>query len=360
MVGRSGFWRQPQLRKSDAATAARNGHLISTSTFPRPPRLVIPSCDYVCHPVKSLSILSTPECEANDPVPTSGGLDRPSRRWYHSDEGVGSVGRRRDDVTKGGGRVGSHGMVGGAAAVARRGADPRGPGVLAGAFPAFRRDRSRGPGPAGPCRDAGRAGISLLGGLSPSAVYVVETSEGLVLVDSGLDRDAGLVKSQMAELGLDWRRVRIILLTHVHGDHTGGAEALRTATGAKVYAGAGDAAVLRAGGPREAFFSTFSMPDHDPHPTTVNVALEGGEVIVAGAVRIEAIAAPGHTPGSICYLMHRDGLRVLFAGDVIMMLRGDEEPRTSWASRWAPTRPICRPDIAAMPGQTLASLGRLR
>jgi hypothetical protein len=47
-------------------------------------------------------------------------------------------------------------------------------------------------------------GLHLLGGLSPSAAYVVETSEGLVLVDSGLASDAGLVESQMSELGLDW------------------------------------------------------------------------------------------------------------------------------------------------------------
>ena len=138
----------------------------------------------------------------------------------------------------------------------------------------------------------------MLGGLSPSAAYVVETSDGLILVDSGLAADAGPLRAEMAELGLDWRRVRAILLTHVHGDHTGGAEALRAATGARVYAGAGDAAVLRAGGPREAFFSTFYMPDHAPHPTTVDVELRGGETIAVGDVRIQAIAAPGTRRGA--------------------------------------------------------------
>jgi glyoxylase-like metal-dependent hydrolase (beta-lactamase superfamily II) len=166
-------------------------------------------------------------------------------------------------------------------------------------------------------------GIHLLGGLSPSAAYAVETPDGIVLIDSGLQADASPLKAQMARLGLDWKRARVILLTHAHGDHTGGAEHLRAATGAKVYAGAGDAAVLRAGGPREAFFSAFSMPDVTTHATTIDITLKGGEVIELGSVRFRALAMPGHTPGSTCYLMERSGLRVLFAGDVISMLLGD-------------------------------------
>ncbi len=154
-------------------------------------------------------------------------------------------------------------------------------------------------------------GVYLLGGLSPSAAYVVETPEGLALIDSGLESDAARVKSQMAELGLDWRRVRAILLTHAHGDHSGGAQSLRGATGAKVYAGKGDASVLRAGEPREAFFSTYHMPGHQTHPTTVDVDLTGGEIVTLGDARIEAISTPGHTPGSVCYMLKRGNLRIL-------------------------------------------------
>jgi glyoxylase-like metal-dependent hydrolase (beta-lactamase superfamily II) len=203
-------------------------------------------------------------------------------------------------------------------------------------------------------------GVYLLGGLSPSAAYVVETSDGLVLVDSGLDSDAGPLKAEMAKLGLDWKRVRAILLTHAHGDHSGGAETLRAATGAKVHAGQGDVAVLLAGQPREAFFSTFFMPGHTPHPTTVDVALEGGETVALGDARIQALAMPGHTPGSMCYLLERNNLRVLFAGDVIMMLRGDDKPRTELGKPLGTYSAYLSPRYRGDAQNSLASLRRLR
>lgn len=164
--------------------------------------------------------------------------------------------------------------------------------------------------------------IYILGELAPSAAYAIDTSSGLVLVDAGLKPDAARLKSQLQRLGLDVNKIRAILLTHVHGDHTGGAESLRRMTGAKIYIGSGDAAVLRSGGPREAFFSVFSMPDDEPQSATVDVELKGDEVLDFGDVRIRAIATPGHTPGSICYLMERGGFTAFFAGDVISELVG--------------------------------------
>jgi glyoxylase-like metal-dependent hydrolase (beta-lactamase superfamily II) len=166
-------------------------------------------------------------------------------------------------------------------------------------------------------------GVHLLGGLEPAAAYAIETSEGLVLVDTGVDPLARSLKEQVGQRKLDWKSVCAIFLTHVHVDHSGGAELLRTATGAKIYAGRADAECLRAGRPREAFDSANPMTDLQPRTTTVDVELDGGEVIEIGGVRFRVFATPGHTPGSICYLMEQNGLRVLFSGDVIMALVGD-------------------------------------
>jgi glyoxylase-like metal-dependent hydrolase (beta-lactamase superfamily II) len=204
-------------------------------------------------------------------------------------------------------------------------------------------------------------GIHLLGGLAPAAAYVVETSEGLVLIDAGLDQAATELKQQMASLRLDWRRIRAIFLTHVHGDHSGGAQHLRAVTGARVYAGQGDAAVLRAAGPRDAFYSTYGMPTNiTPHPTTVDVELSDGQEIAVGDVRFRALSTPGHTPGSICYEMERAGRQVLFSGDVIISLLGNQQsgarrtgPLGTYAAKLAPRY---RGDAADF----LATLRRLR
>jgi glyoxylase-like metal-dependent hydrolase (beta-lactamase superfamily II) len=163
-------------------------------------------------------------------------------------------------------------------------------------------------------------GVYLLGKLSPAAAYVVDTSEGLVLIDSGLEARAAAVTAQFTALNLDVGRLQAILLTHVHADHSLGARHLREQTGARVYAGRGDCQALREGGPREAFFSSFYMPDESAHATPVDVELAGGEVIEFGDTRFRAIATPGHTPGSVCYLLERPGLQALFTGDVVMHL----------------------------------------
>ncbi len=177
-------------------------------------------------------------------------------------------------------------------------------------------------------------GIHLIGGIGPAAAYVVETSDGLVIIDTGLSADAKELKAAMKTQGLDWMQLRSIFLTHVHGDHCGGADRLRAETGAQVYAGQADVPVLEVGGPRDAFFSHFKMPGHVPHSTTVDVALQGGETITVGECHFEVLETPGHTTGSTCYLLERSGARVLFSGDVIYRL--GEKPLGTYSTYLAP------------------------
>ena len=163
-------------------------------------------------------------------------------------------------------------------------------------------------------------GFYLIGHTFPAAVYVVETDDGLALIDSGLEAEYDKIVDAFPPLGLDPKRIKMILLTHAHGDHTMGAERLRRETGAKVYIGREDAAVLRQGGPWEAIFSTFDMPGVTLHPTTIDGELTDGQSLTLGEASITALATPGHTRGSFCYLIEHRAQRALFTGDTVMSL----------------------------------------
>jgi glyoxylase-like metal-dependent hydrolase (beta-lactamase superfamily II) len=203
-------------------------------------------------------------------------------------------------------------------------------------------------------------GIHCLGGLTPAAAYAVETSEGLVLIDAGVEDDARSVKEQLAELGLDWKRIRAVLLTHAHWDHSAGAEHLRKATGARVYAGRDDVDILRAGGPPEALFSTFTNMYRTVHSTQVDVALKDGSAFKLGEVGFRALATPGHSTGSICYVMDRQGLRVLFAGDVLLSLAEVPKPRTRIHNARGTYTAYLAPRYRGDAGAFLATLRQLR
>jgi glyoxylase-like metal-dependent hydrolase (beta-lactamase superfamily II) len=197
-------------------------------------------------------------------------------------------------------------------------------------------------------------GVYLLGRTSPAAVYVVDTSDSLVMIDSGLEANAVPVIEQMATLRLDARRLKAILLTHVHADHSLGARQLRALSGARIYAGRGDCVPLREGRPREAFTSIYDMPAVTPHATAVDVELSGGESLEFGEARFTVIATPGHTPGSICFLLERPGLRALFTGDVVTHLRAVNGTALGSYSAYLP--PLYRGDARDF----LDSLRRLR
>ncbi len=117
---------------------------------------------------------------------------------------------------------------------------------------------------------------------------------------------------------------------------------------------------MQSGKSREAFYSTYYMPDNTLHPTTIDVPLKGGETLDFGDVRIGCLATPGHTPGSVCYLLERTNLRALFAGDVIMMLRGDEVPRSELGKPLGTYSAYLAPRYRGNAQDSLDSLRRLR
>ena len=118
-------------------------------------------------------------------------------------------------------------------------------------------------------------------------VYIVRCREtgDAVLIDAANEHDRLLEVCK--ELG-----VRKVVETHGHWDHIQAVPALRDA-GYDVAVTQADAGML---------------PSYD-------LLMEDDEAIPVGRQRLHTALTPGHTPGSICFVL--EGTNVLFSGDTL-------------------------------------------
>ena len=130
-----------------------------------------------------------------------------------------------------------------------------------------------------------------------------QTRQGAVIDPGG---DAADILSAVEREGLT---LGAILLTHAHFDHIGGVAELAEATGAPVALHPGDLPLLRARG-GAAMFGIFIRPS--PAPT---LELAEGQVIELGALRLNVLHTPGHTPGHVTF--YEPTAQAAFDGDVL-------------------------------------------
>ncbi|MCZ7645450.1 MAG: MBL fold metallo-hydrolase [Planctomycetota bacterium] len=140
--------------------------------------------------------------------------------------------------------------------------------------------------------------------------YLVATPDGLVVVDTGYESDGELLPDNIRKLGFEPRDIRLILLTHWHWDHIGGAARLAELSGAPVMVHELDAGIVESGSYRG---------ERKTPPVGVARRLKDGDAIERGGVAFRTIHAPGQSAGEVVFLAEVDGpdgpCRVLFAGD---------------------------------------------
>lgn len=142
--------------------------------------------------------------------------------------------------------------------------------------------------------------------------WLLESDDGLILIDTGMPKELYGIVYHMGKLGYDLKDVKHIVHSHGHIDHIGGTRAIVSLTGAKTYIGRADADMVMARN-RLQWTNEFKIPFEEPF--TPDVLIDDGDVIEIGNRRFEFYTCPGHTAGTLTMFFNvTEGGRELRAG----------------------------------------------
>jgi hydroxyacylglutathione hydrolase len=149
-------------------------------------------------------------------------------------------------------------------------------------------------------------GIDVLGGIEQEPnIYLID---GELLVDTGTGLMFADMKKEI-ESRYDYYKIKTIVNTHHHFDHTGGAPKFRNWLKAEILIHMNDKPYLEKG------YTLAEQFNVVPRVTTVDRALKDGSVLKTKNFSFEVVHTPGHTPGSIC--LYDTDRRILISGDTL-------------------------------------------
>lgn len=157
--------------------------------------------------------------------------------------------------------------------------------------------------------------------------YVVDGDEGVTLIDTLVPKKEDVVVAALGKIGRSISDVTAIVLTHSHADHAGSAAALKTQSGARLYASEADAPAIRGDtkppNPPMMDRVPFLKPVLGlmPSPPAVEVDELVAEGMTGLPADLRAIDTPGHTPGHTSFLLDRQR-GILFVGDAAAHKKG--------------------------------------
>jgi metallo-beta-lactamase class B len=132
------------------------------------------------------------------------------------------------------------------------------------------------------------------------ACYLITTSKGHALINSGLAESPLLIRKNVEALGFKFTDIKILLTTQAHYDHVAGLAEIKMMTGAQLMVHEADAQVLADGGA-----SDFALKGKDImfEPIKAERLLHDGDTIQMGETKLLALHHPGHTKGATSFLV---------------------------------------------------------
>jgi hydroxyacylglutathione hydrolase len=149
-------------------------------------------------------------------------------------------------------------------------------------------------------------------------MFLVKDSDNYVAIDAG--SDIKTIEKELNILGINPEKVAIVMLTHTDGDHVA---ALPLFKNAKVYLSKDEEQMING---KTAKMMNF----HNKIATTNYNLLDDQQTITIGNIKIKGIATPGHTPGSMSYLVND---KYLFVGDAFGIKNGKVEKPNAFFSK---------------------------
>jgi metallo-beta-lactamase class B len=127
-------------------------------------------------------------------------------------------------------------------------------------------------------------------GQTEYSAWAVTTSDGIILIDTIFDYSVEAeVVDGLKKLGLDPSKIKYAIVSHGHGDHSGGAKYLQDRFGTRIIMGAPD-------------WDLVARSTRDPAPKRDIVASDG-QKLTLGDTTLTLYLTPGHTPGTISTLV---------------------------------------------------------
>lgn len=133
------------------------------------------------------------------------------------------------------------------------------------------------------------------------ANYLITTPRGHILINSDMEANVPLIRASVESLGFKFSDIKILLISHAHGDHNAASDTIKKLTGAKYMVMQEDVGVVESGGKSD--FQYGSDPTMLYAPTKVDRVLKDGDEVRLGDVVLTAHLTPGHTKGCTTWSM---------------------------------------------------------
>lgn len=135
-------------------------------------------------------------------------------------------------------------------------------------------------------------------GIRQASSHLIDTGEGLILLDTGYQENLYLLLDSIYRCGFSPYDIRYIIHSHGHIDHAAGTRALVELIKAETFIGEGDRDIVNGRRGELTWAAEFGMSFNYFEPDHI---LHDGDRITLGNVSIDCVATPGHTPGVFSY-----------------------------------------------------------